>query len=66
MWDHVAQLIGRWTLDQKVLEFKFSLLVMCRSVGQIAHSVLPLLTQWRVLGGTRKLNCNDWLIWLYM
>ena len=36
--------------------------VMCRGVGQASHITLPLSTQqWWVPGGTRKLNCNDWL-----
>ena len=40
---------------------RFPLLVMCRSVGQTSHSILPLPTQqWWVPGGTKKIENCEW------
>ena len=44
---------------------RFLLMVMCTSVGQTSHSILPLPTQQFNTGYlvelVKKLDCNDWL-----
>ena len=52
-----ARLVLGWVTAARVM-----LPAICRGVGQASHITLPLSTQQRwVPGGTRKLNCNDWL-----
>ena len=52
-----ARLVLGWVTAARV-----TLPAMCRGVGQASHITLPLSTQqWWVPGGTRKLNCSDWL-----
>ena len=52
-----ARLVFGWVTAARV-----TLPAMCRGVGQASHITPPLSTQqWWVPGGTRKLNCNDWL-----